>query len=718
MARLGNEIGTESSAANALIVDSRDVFSRENFEQRLDMELAILTQQFQKHKDVNRQQARQVVEEFIKDVQRILRSLEDAKRKAETEEAYKISGIQQLLKEGTKITSRKFKEELEKFGETLKSNTVSGMRQYGRREIRLKRERAPIGYFLKKIRQDKSLEMDVAKRTGNITRDTVREHSLALEADSLITALNVKNLNEQGYAQLDGMIRQLVVDYERDLEDFLNIEIDIEITEARKLHRIDHYIAFLKMVGGFDDLIKKLNELKAAAQYWVYQDSIDAKKLLNYAKALNYGLNVLKASEAPTGGNFPGIVVQNSPIEGFVPGILIYNNNSSKPNRAVVLVHGVYQSKEALITLGKKLALLDFWVYSIDLTSHGESREAIQLGRSCEYIQTAVRWFRLNGISNVGVIGHSLGALATLFALCGYNSRVEKEFYNTVSEISIRLEQLEKYSRKRKADDKTPRWVTDEAVRLSEDYKKLKLLALDAMKQMYSGKARINAAVMLAAPISIQFVFPTAASRIAKNLPKGFHRVVGKGINALFNKWAKGQEGENTLLYKPMAQKGEVQIMSAVFSDVYHAYNYAQTAKNPCDFIEAINYLCDSRQGDRQVAFFKYYRDLIRRTPKLFIYGLADQWLKPLKKNNMPELEQHYKDMGATEKTIVRYPNVIHGLNKEGKDFQLEAGKLPELTYKAVTFLNGCLGRGRLPQSIKQAPLGSRAKQAVSAGRA
>ena len=64
-----------------------------------------------------------------------------------------------------------------------------------------------------------------------------------------------------------------------------------------------------------------------------------------------------------------------SPLVQFVPGLLIYNKNKPKPNRAVVMMHGAFQSKEAFITLGKRLALLDFWVYSIDITSHGESRE-------------------------------------------------------------------------------------------------------------------------------------------------------------------------------------------------------------------------------------------------------------------------------------------------------------------------------------------------------
>ena len=514
-----------------------------------------------------------------------------------------------------------------------------------------------------------------------------------------IASLSGKIPDEKTYALLKGRIKLLINNYEKDFEDFLNIEIDIEIEEARKLHRIDHYITFLKMVSGFEELINRLNDLKKKAEYWVYQDVIDAKKLIKYAKSLDYGLSALKASEA-LNDNFPGVVVVNSPIENFVPGhfvpgLLIYNKNKPKPNRAVVMMHGAFQSKEAFITLGKRLALLDFWVYSIDITSHGESREKVHLGRSCEYIEAAVRWFKLKGISNVGIVGYSLGAVITLFYICGYNMRVENEFYKLVTRTTENLALVMENMKGLGHDVKgLGHDALNNALAISEDYQNLKILVANAMKKRYEGLGRINAAVLLSAPLTIQFVFPVAASKIVKRLPKFMHRGVGKGINTLFNKLARDQEGKNTLQYKPMAKKGEVQVMSVVHSDVYYTYNYAQTVKNPYDFINLVNYFSEGIEMDKEISFFKYYRNIIRRTPKLFVYGLADKLLKPLKKNNMPELEAHYKDMGETE--VVRYPNVRHRLSKEGKDHQLEAGKLPKLTYKILTFLNNYMGRGRL----------------------
>lgn len=583
MARYNKPIATEGSIIGGLILDSRDLFEREKFEERLDYQLAVLTQQFYRDKKVDRQQVQNVVEDFIKDVGAILVRLEDAKRRAEQEEAKKIDKLRQLLAEGTKINSKKFKKELEKFGSSLKSNTVSTMRQYVRREKRLRRGKAPIGYFLKKVRQDKALEADIARRTGNLVKDAQQEHQLISEIDYLIKALNSSIPDKKTYANLKERIRLLADNYEKDLEDFLNIEIDIEIEEARKLHRIDHYITFLKMVGGFDGLINKLNELKKRVEYWIYQDSIDAKKLIRYAKSLDYGLSTLKASEALHDKDFPGIIATNSPIDNIVPGILIYNQNKPKPNRAVILMHGVFQSKETLLTFGKKLASLDFWVYSIDMTSHGESREKINLGRNCEYIQIAVRWFRLNGIKNVGVIGHSLGAVTTLFALCGYNVKVENEFYTLVTKIMQRLKIIIETINKNVVSEHDR--AIHEAIKLSEEYKDLKKLVVNAMRSVYEGQSKINVAVLLAAPLTVQFVFPPLAAKILKRLPKQVHWLAGKSINKLFNRWSTQQEGKDTPVYKPLAKKGEVQVMSAVYSDIYHTYNYAQTVKNPYDFI-------------------------------------------------------------------------------------------------------------------------------------
>jgi len=712
MPRWRKAIKTEGSILGDLLIDARDVFSRERYEERLDYQLAILTQRFHKGETVSRKDVQDVVDGFLRDVDITYRMLEDAKKKAEQEESSKIEKIEALLEAGAKVNSREFKKELIKLGKSIESSTVAGLRSQQKRERRLKKGKAPapLGYFLKKVSSTKRLERDIARRTGEAAEDTAKEHELSIEVRKLIPFLNA-NLNKHTYAMLEKNVKSLVKNYKNDIQDFLNVEIDIGIVEARKLHQIDHFITFLKMYGDFNDLTKKLNKLKNKVSVWVYQDSIDAKKLVRYAKMLNYGINVLEKSKASTEGDFPNIVVQNAPINDMY-GLLFYDKTKPKPSRAVVLVHGVYQSKETFLTLGKRLASLDFWVYSIDFTSHGESREKFHLGRSCEHVQTAVRYFKLNGIKNVGVIGHSLGAVTALFAICGYNVKVENEFYEIEAKISKLLDYLlEEFKNNKFYTINRRNWLMSKE--LSEYYTELKRLVLNALEVMYKGNSKIDAAVMLSAPITMQFIFPSFASRLLKGMSPKTHRKLGKFVDNFLNKKFIEQEGPNAQLYKNVAKGNEVQMMSAVFADVYYTYNYAETVKNPYDYMNILNYLCEKDKSNIvDTRFFKYYKNIIRKVPKLFIYGLKDQWLRPLGKkyyifgkDNMPELEQHYEDFSSQEKdefgkvvgkVVVRYPDVIHALNKEGMDYQFETGKLPKMTYKIVTFLNRYLGSGRV----------------------
>ena len=693
MPRWKKVVKAEGSIERGIILDSRDVFARERYEQRIDYQLAILTEQYHKNKTVNKAQVKKVVEEFINDVTLILRELEDMKRRAEQEEFRKISNIRNLLLKGAKINSKKIKKELEKFGETLKSNTISGLRSYRRKERRLSRGKAPFGVYSKKIRQEKALERDVARKAGTIVNDTSKEHPLSSEADYLIKSLN-KIPDEKTYAQLEERIKLLVKNYEKDLEDFLNIEIDIEIEEARKLHRINHYITFLKMVGGFDDLIKRLNNLKDLAKKWVYQDSIAARKLVRYAKTLNYGLSMLKSSEASTEADFPGIVTKKFFLFGQVPAIYIFNQNRPRPNRGIVLVPGIMTDKRYLVTLGKRLVSQDYVVLSIDMTAHGESKERFRLGRNCEYIQQAVKWLRLNGIKNIGAIGHSAGATSIIFALCGYNTKVENQFYISVTRVIERLNEVVKLSKQNKSGNIEK--AIYEGVLFSKEYRNLKEIVLNGFKNMFNGQSRINATVLLAAPLRFQISFPPWMSKVFKITP----RLIVKGFGEyIFTKgWAsifKSPEGKKFHPYKLSSRFNEVQLRHMIISDKNEFLNYVKTVKNPFDFINLINFLCDNvKNPDKDTGFFRYYRNFIRKTPKLFIYGLKDKVIKTVRSEIRLELEKHYKDLGETETKM--YPNLSHKMNKEGQNFDFESGKMPEMTYKIVTFLNRYLGKGRL----------------------
>ena len=421
MTILNKPIAPDGVILRGLILNSKDLFSKESYEERIDAELAMLMVKYPQGSMVNLEGVKDItlaVERFIAIVSAIIKDLGEIKVKAEQEEIRKIDDLRKLFEYGTKINARNLKKELENFAKSIKGSTISALRSNLRAEKRLSRGKAPLGYILKKVRQDTSLDAEIAKKAYRIGEHTAEEHALYYRAIDLINSLR-QNPSKEKLEQLRQLAEALMKSYEQSLEDFLNIEIDIKIEEARKLHRIDHYITFLKSLRyssnansakNIAPLIEKLNALKTRAENWVYQDTINAKKLQQYAIAsLQYGENLLKTSQIDLGDEFPGIVMETHSALGEIPGILIFNKNKPLPNRGIVLVHGAFGSKETLSILGKRLASQDFLVYTIDIPQHGENIDLFRLGAVSDHILKAVSFLRAKGVGNVGVVGHSLG---------------------------------------------------------------------------------------------------------------------------------------------------------------------------------------------------------------------------------------------------------------------------------------------------------------------
>jgi len=711
MARAKLKVSTENSIIRGLIITSRDLWSRHKFEERIDYELAKLTRDYPFGSKVDRRGVKRIREEYvlplIQNSDIILNELEAEEQAVLEEEKRKIEMIRILLQKGADINQNEMKSELDKFGNSLKGNIYAALRSQIRAGRRLKGEKPPLGYILKKVKTDPYIDAEVLRRSYKIGETTAEEHRIYYRTQDLIERLK-QNPNDKLSETLRTFIQSLVNDFERNVEDFVNIEIDKSIQEARQLHRINHGITYLNShtyssnankAKKIVPLIDELNALKKRANKWVYQDSLNARQLQRYAvKSISYGQKILESSEAVDDEHFPGIVVKKWSLYNQVTGIFIYDKNKPKPNRAIVLAHGAFQDKYNLETLGKRLATQGFWVYSLDLPTHGESKEKISLGKSSEYILTTVRWFRANKINQVAVVGQSLGALATLFALSGYTTEMEKIVYKKMEAIIKNLDQIVKMIKKNVSNKKAGiKKILTKMTLLREQYRSLKSEIFIRLKAMLTQHENINLAVMMASPKKIQIVLKPWQSILLKLTPGRIHRIAYKGANKLFNKWMRDQEGQNAKGYQKLATNNEPQFMSAVIADTYYTYNYAQKAKNPFDFINLLNFICDDpNNDDEETKFFRYYREhFVWNVPKLFLYGLADQKFKLLKKNNLPELEAHYRDMGATE--LVRFPDLMHAMNKEGSDFQFESGQYPKITYKIVTFINDYLSRGKMP---------------------
>ena len=211
MARFKKIIGTQKGTERGLILDSKDLISLEQYQETIDTKLAILVRQFQNNGEVGRKEVETVIEQFIRTNEVILRKLERAKRNAERVETNKIGDIRKMLATGANTKSSKLRQELDKFGQHLRFNTLSVLRYNRRRESRLRREKAPFGYILKKIRKDKYSDVEVAGRGYRISQSDLKEHQLFSEIDFLISSLN-RNPDEATLDQLKERINKLTKD--------------------------------------------------------------------------------------------------------------------------------------------------------------------------------------------------------------------------------------------------------------------------------------------------------------------------------------------------------------------------------------------------------------------------------------------------------------------------------------------------------------------------
>jgi len=289
MPGLGKPIMPEGSIIRGLVLNSKDLFSKEAYEERIDYELAVLMRKYPQGTLVNREGVKEIrtrITQFIESVTPILRELDQIKVKTEQEEILKIDRIRRLLQIGAESVYHKdFKKELERFGESIKGNTIAALRRNLRGEKRLRRGKAPLGYVMKKLKNDRYLDAEIARRAYRIGEHTAEEHRIYYRVQDLIRVLG-KEPNAKVRKPLINQIESLIESYRKDLEDFLNIEVDIKIEEARKLNRIDHYITFLKTrryssnanrKKNIEPLIEELNRLREWGKRWVYQDTVNAK---------------------------------------------------------------------------------------------------------------------------------------------------------------------------------------------------------------------------------------------------------------------------------------------------------------------------------------------------------------------------------------------------------------------------------------------------------
>ncbi|MCB9358746.1 hypothetical protein H6503_02350 [Candidatus Woesearchaeota archaeon] len=691
MGNYRNILQSDKGIERSVVVDSRDLVSKEKYEEHIDKKLAKLIKVYHKTKVIDSGLVNQVVSEFINDVKKIIQELEEMKRKEEQEEFRRIQEIEQLIEITNEINIGELRKRLGDFEKHLAKNTIAAIKSEKRRERKVARGRTPFGFVMKKLQSDANLDKKTKRKAKDMINNTNKEHELVPRVRDAIEQLKSNPSLEQQKSILHE-VRKLITQYKKDLNDFLCIETNIEIEEARKIHRIDHYVKFLRHVKNFDNLVRQLEELKKRAEQWVYQDSIDMKRLLQYSIKLDYGA---KQNELSQKEDIENVKVERINIGG-VPALYIYHPEINT-NRGIVFQHGITGNKENYITLAKRMVLQGYRNVSIDMTAHGEDRNNFRLGKNSEYIHIAAAFLRSRGCSNIGVVGHSAGAASAIFAMSGYNSDVEERWFHQVTLLKEHLEHINK----KVISGTIDQYKINEFIHLAESYQQLKQIIVEALDKMYKSNSKIDCAVLMAAPLRFQKVFPENMSRKLKQFGKGaIRKRIFRMIGYLGTKAAQQMEKKNQtdpeMYHKYNRGQGtDAQLKSWHMISIYDTFDYIEKLNNPYDFISALIFLASkTKYDDNKTSFFKYYYNYIRKIPKFAMYGISDEVLKPLEGSNMKELDEHYTSLGLIKKN--RYWNLYHAMSKENDPATYEIGKHQQITRDIMIFLNDHLGKGSI----------------------
>ena len=325
-------------------------------------------------------------------------------------------------------------------------------------------------------------------------------------------------------------------------------------------------------------------------------------------------------------------------------------------------------------------------------------------------------------MKNVGVIGHSLGAMCALFAMAGYNSRIEYEFFEATKNLLLSINKMEKDLEKENKKQKNwqLQFLEEERhnlIQASEEYKKLKEVILNGLREMYEGNSRIDAAVLLSPVASAQYHIPRQLSWVVKMAGKTpLKRTVAKTLGDLLFFKPVEKIGETSTIPEYVMKRrndpNKVWLAGADLDDMYDVFNYVQKLDNPLDYMDTLNEICEKfpskklPNNDKMVDFIRYFVNLIKKTPKLYIYGLGDIHLlksyipRTLTERGLNVGRLHIDDFESNTKKfggeIVRIPGLNHWLTQEGANPNFDSARMPKITYKIVTFFNQYLGRGRV----------------------
>ena len=567
-----------------------------------------------------------------------------------------------IAKDSPLLETDKLKNELDEVNEFIKDNFEVTLDN----ERRVYLGKSPRIHLFEKFFGNLHQDIDIYKKMKLKVSEESIESEKKSNLEKEISLLKQDNISENRLKEIESNAIKLLGWYKRTLRLLFKSLWDIQEQEARSIALIKHYIKLLKMLKKhrnlkeFDELYKNLLDIGAKIRQYIKRDFKEQEYIGNAFEEFRNKVAIIK-------NNLEGI--EREPL-GFLNGELYVKKvNGQYPRKGIIVVPGTsryYNQYEPLIF---RLALEGYCVCAFELPSQG-SEGAFRVGLMSTYIYACVRHLRSKGAKEVGVVGHSIGAIATLFALGGYNEKLENYIINEASKyiksLKATLGNVGKLSEK----DLERIDVNKEATLLKsldkgvQDYEDMKRNIVDAIKEtrfadVSPGKiGRIGAVVLLAPPESIQG---------AKTLPKSFYSLSHENMQLILNLSLVFDKFVDFVLRRHAAidfklpslskkyEQMELVALKVKKSEFNDFLRYVQECENPFDFASLLDYL--SKRSD----FIRYYtQKFIKDTPKLFLYGDLDPLLKPFIKKGT--LEKTYNIMIGATSFVQSYAGIGHAM--------------------------------------------------------
>jgi len=316
---------------------------------------------------------------------------------------------------------------------------------------------------------------------------------------------------------------------------------------------------------------------------------------------------------------------------GILIGGTLYIHPKTFNHKGVLILPGTFVSREQFDLLSKRLAYQGYGVLTIDLPSQAESQGEWKFGLMSEFVFAGVRNLRERGLTGVSVIGHSVGAVACMFAALNYNTTIENDIYKKYAEFMELIGQLASYD---PSDSNRYLDIHTTGERIAQKYKDIKEVILNSVR---SGRLRsgrfgiINSFILLGPPPKFQEVIPPAVARFIGGRNQKFaKRVTDTFINKPL-KWnvlrkinpLSPLNRSSPVEYKGPDKNSPGEFLFLRVPELKEFMEYVATVKNPCDYVELLKYFRTKSE------FIRAFLDrLVLPIPKLPIYGKWDSYLK------------------------------------------------------------------------------------------